>query len=483
MILLKRSIRALCHQWKRTLLVTAVYSILFFLLFLVAVLNITSETQIKDTQIGIGNSVYVRKVRLDDPNIRNSLSMFKEEEVTVLTTDSRVQSYNILVKGGGNLTDGEPYIANQALYDDLVERAPETVERLDNAQFIGVTDSRFSVFFSGAGFRLTDGKPISREDADEKVILISKAVAEINGWKVGDEIGLATEKGYRATKSRSFTAKIKGIYECPENSFIQDTIYYTPDSLPENYIFIPQTTMAAVDEITYQTNRVFVYLKSPDMIEGYVADMKEKLGDVVEDITQRGWKAQFRYSWDQEWNQIVSAPFQEISHVTKAAMLLIFMGTMAVVLLISSGELREKRRELGIWVACGEKKVRILIQMLLEKMIPITAAAAIAVLIGLTTAEQTGSFVVGDTSEQFNEQIHEQRRDTAFWELFYDLDTELNAGNYDFFYISNQVDLYRSRGMLAAVVCGGLCFMGTIMTVQIWSVMDRKPRELLAREQ
>ena len=161
-----------------------------------AVLNISSEQQIRDTQMGIGNSVLVRKVRLEDLNIRDSLSMFKEEEVQTLTTDARVASYNLLVKGGANLTEGTPYIADQALYDDLLKRSSGREERADNAQFIGVTDSQYSVFFSGAGFCLIDGSGITRADEGQNVVLISEKVAAINGWHVGDRIALATTKNY-----------------------------------------------------------------------------------------------------------------------------------------------------------------------------------------------------------------------------------------------------------------------------------------------
>lgn len=479
MILLKRSIKALRCHWKRTLLAIAVYTILFALLLLMAVLNITSGQQIRDTQMGIGNSVLVRKVRLEDPNVRDSLSMFREEEIRTLTTDARVASYNLLVKGGGNLTEGTPYIADQALYDDLLKRSPDREERADNAQFIGVTDSRYSVFFSGAGFCLTDGSGITRSDEGQNVVLVSEKVAGINGWRVGDRIALSTTKNYGLSKGKPFEAEIKGIYACPEDSFIRDTVEYTPDCLPENYIFIPQTTITAMEPILCQVNMVFLYLQSADLIESYIADMREELGDVTEDITQRGWHVQFRYTWDEEWNQIVSAPFQEISHVTKAAMAVILLGTLAVVILISSGELREKQRELGVWLACGERKGRILIQTLLEKLLPIVVAAAAAFTISLAAAGPVSRMIVSDTSEQFNRQIQEQRQEVSFWEICYIMEVELRAGNYDYFYVSSQVDLYRSRGAIAAAACGGLGLLTAVLALQVLLTLRENPRTLL----
>lgn len=479
MITLQRSIKMLRHYWKRTLLVTAVYTVLISVLLIMVFLNLASQTQIEDTQTGIGNSVFIRKVRLEDKEKRNSLSRFKEGEIETLTEDDRVISYNRLVWQPGNIVSGEPYIKDKQAYDDLSERVGKNLALYDNATFVGVTDSRYSLFFSGVGFCLKDGTSISKADEGKNVVLISDNLAEINEWKVGDKIRIAKTKNYQADMPMDFEVTIKGIYECPEASFLDNSIEYTPDALLENYIFIPQTTLADIDPTMYQTTMLYVYLKSPDMIEGYVQDMQNILEDVSDDITQKGWHTKLRFSWDEKWNQIVSAPFKEINNITRVVMWIVLAGTFAGIIFITFGELREKRKEIGVWIALGETRKRILIQTLLEKMIPIIAATIVALAVSLTVAEPISRFVTEDASRQFNEQIQGKQEDVTFWELSYILNVELEAGNYDYFYVDSEIDLYRSKGAITWSVCGGLAVLIMILTIQIWMILKEKPRELL----
>lgn len=479
MNLLYRSIKALRHSWKRTLLVTGGYSILFSLLLITVLMNISSGTQIEDTQRGIGNAVLVRKVRLNDKIHRPSLSRFREEEVDILTSDDRVESYNIFVMNGANMIDGEPYVADKKQYEDTLSKFPYLKEQMDNARFVGVTDSQRSIFFSGVGFRIVQGRGISQQDAGEKVVLVSETLAKINNWKIGERIKLNLVKNMGKLIGDGFTAKIQGIYECPKDIYTQDTIEYTPDYLPENFLFIPQATVTDMDSLKYSTDMIYVYLKSPDLVKEYIADMEQKLGDVVEDITQTGWQAQFRFNWDEEWNRIVSAPYKEIYNVTQIAMWVILAGTFVVVLLITSGELSEKKREFGIWLACGEKRISIVIQTLFEKLIPMLVAIFLALLLSLAVANPVSNIVVGDSSEQMNRQVQGLRQDVNFWESSYILDIEIQYGNYDYFYINDGVDLYRSRSAIVVSIVGGIVILVIMLTIQIWSIMRKDPRELL----
>lgn len=91
--------------------------------------------------------------------------------------------------------------------------------------------------------------------------------------------------------------------------------------------------------------------------------------------------------------------------------------------------------------------------------------------------------IVSDTSEQFNRQIQEQRQEVGFWEICYIMEVELRAGNYDYFYVSSQVDLYRSRGAISGAACGGLGLLGVVLAMQIFLAMGKDPRTLLGDTQ
>lgn len=442
-------------------------------------MHVASERQIEDTQSAIGNAVLVRKVRKDTPNERVSLSLFTQDEVDCLVNDERVDSYNLITKNFGNIIDATPYVKDENKYKDLLEKAPYMKTELDNAQFIGVTDSQYSLFFSGVGFRLVKGRGITKSDETKDVILVSRELADLNTWDVGEEVELDTAKKNGRSRRKNFKAKIIGIYECPKDIYINESIEYTPDCMPENYIFIPQTTIFNIDSVEYQTNRVYVYMKSSEMIEKYIEDMQDELGVVIDDITQKGGKAEFRYSWDESWNQIISAPYQDINNLTRLMLGILLIATLVIVILVTSTELRGKRRELGIWMACGEKKNKILIHELIVNMLPIIAAVIIAVGVSLFSMDSISKSVLGDSTSRMNEQIQSNRQEVCFWENVYILDVEMKYANNNYFYVCNTLDLYRSRRKITEIALAGIASLAIIIVIQIKRELKEEPGSLL----
>ena len=352
--------------------------------------------------------------------------------------------------------------------------------QLDNAQFIGVTDSQYSPFFSGVGFRLIEGRGITKKDEGANVILISQKLADLNQWNIGDKVELDIAKKYGVVSGKNFKAKIIGIYECPKDIFINDTIEYTPDCMPENYIFIPQETVYKLDSIEYQTNMIYVYMKSSKMIKDYIKDMQNQLGKIIDDITQPGGKVEFKYSWDENWNQIISAPYHDINNLSRLMLWILLIATLIIIILITSTELRGKRRELGIWIVCGEKKIKVFFQELIANMIPISVAIIIAISVSLFSMDQISKAIIGDSTTRMNEQIHIRRQEVAFWENVYILDVEMQYANNNYFYVCNTLDLYRIQGEIIEIALFGITSLMGITSIQIRGVLKEDLEILLS---
>lgn len=485
MTILQRALKSLIHHKRRSILFFVVYSAVFSVLMIMVIANIASSMQIEDTQEAIGNSVYISKARVDDIYSMDNVGRFSDLEIETLTEDERVDSYNVLIKQYGNLRGIDPVMDKEKYEDSLqiLEEIHFDTTKLDNCTFIGVTDSQRAVFFAGSGFRLIAGSPLTQVDEKDKSVLISSDLAKLNGLKVGDEIQLATTKWYNMVTPVEFSARIKGIYEIPDETFARGTETYSPEMMLENYIFIPETTIVQVDPSQYQPYFVFAYLKEPEMIETYIADMKEILGDTTRDLTQTGWKNEYRYRVDEQWNELVSTPMKEIHNVTNAAMWIILIGVLAVVFLISSGEIRQKGKEFGIWLACGEKKSRILVQTLIEKMIPIVAGIIVATIVAFSVTDTISSQIVGGIPEEMNRQLESDRDETLFWEGIYYMEREIRLGNYNFYYLSDSIDIYRSRGAIAGAIGASCVVITGLLASQIWYTLRHRPSELLCSEE
>jgi hypothetical protein len=481
MRIIKRVFRSFQYHKVKNGMLFLLYSVCFTLLMVMVLLNISSGQQLKDTQKAIGNAVYVRKLRTVDLGKRNNLAPLNTREIQELTSDERVESYNILVYAEGSLVSGTPYYRDWERYQEYLEMLAERsvdASLQENCTFVGVDNSRFSVFFAGTGLRLTEGDGITEEDAGEKVALVSEALARQNGWKPGDTIDLRTDRDSGFQKGTEFQAVIKGIYSLPEKTFDSDKA--RPKEVLENYIFLPESTLYQLNMTIYQPYMLYVYLKDPKQIESYAADMEELLGNSLVDETTEGRpQTRLMMSWNSEWNQMVSMPLKEIYGITNVALWITLAGVFAIVFFISSADLLKNSRELGVWIACGEKRSVLLVQMLLEKLLPIVLACAVALLISVSTADQIGGMLGSGIYAEMNEEMERDREETLFWEQYYDIDQELRAGNYDYYYMSGELALHQYRMEIATALGTGLLILTGLFSLQIWGTMRKQTAELL----
>lgn len=80
----KRGIEYLLHHRWKTLLIFSRYSVLFSILLIMVVINLSLGRFIEDTQKAIGNAVYIPKVRDEGNGRRNNLGIFSDAEIEML---------------------------------------------------------------------------------------------------------------------------------------------------------------------------------------------------------------------------------------------------------------------------------------------------------------------------------------------------------------------------------------------------------------
>ena len=176
---------------------------------------------------------------------------------------------------------------------------------------------------------------------------------------------------------------------------------------------------------------------------------------------------------------MVSMPLKEIYGITNVALWITLAGVFAIVFFISSADLLKNSRELGVWIACGEKRSVLLAQMLMEKLIPIVLACVAALLISVSAADQVGGMLESGIYDEMNEEMERDREETLFWDQYYDIDQELRAGNYNYYYLSGDLALHQYRMEIAAAVGAGLLVLAGLFSLQIWGTMRKQTAELL----
>ena len=215
--------------------------------------------------------------------------------------------------------------------------------------------------FRSEVFKLIEGKNIARGEAGK--VLVHEALAKKNQWKVGDKVSLKVlgeEKELELFIQGIFTGKKQEKYTGMSSDF------------SENMMFTDYTTMAQIFEKKKLVTSLKILVSDSEKLAALKAEMNKKsvqLGD---------------FEMVEEENQF-SGMVESLDMVKQ----MIFMMIMAVIgagIIVLSLVLilwvRERMYEIGILLAIGRSKMKIMEQFILELVLVSLPAIILAVILG-----------------------------------------------------------------------------------------------------
>ena len=231
---------------------------------------------------------------------------------------------------------------------------------LGNAVMLqAISDVKKDPLFRSEVFKLIEGKNISREETGK--VLVHEALAKKNQWKIGDKVSLKV-----LGEEKELELLIQGIFSGKK----QEKYTGMSSDFSENMMFIDYATMAQV----FGKNKLVTSLKI------LVSD-SEKLAALKAEMNKKSVQLE-DYEVVEEENQ-----FSEIVESLDMVRQMIFMMIMAVIgagIIVLSLVLilwvRERMYEIGILLAIGRSKMKIVGQFILELVLvslPVMILAAI----------------------------------------------------------------------------------------------------------
>ena len=233
---------------------------------------------------------------------------------------------------------------------------------LKNAVMLqAVSDVKKDPLFRSEVFKIIEGKNIAREETGK--VLVHEALAKKNQWKVGDKVRLKVlgeEKELELFIQGIFTGKKQEKYTGMSSDF------------SENMMFIDYATMA----------QIFGKKKLVTSLKILVADSR-KLTALKAEMSKKSVQPE-DYEISEEENQ-----FSEMVESLDMVRQMIFMMIMAVIgagIIVLSLVLilwvRERMYEIGILLAIGRSKMKIVGQFILELVLVSLPAMILAVILG-----------------------------------------------------------------------------------------------------
>ncbi|WP_078382230.1 ABC transporter permease [Sutcliffiella halmapala] len=258
--------------------------------------------------------------------------------------------------------------------------------------------------------KLSDGRVFNTEEIENgsSVAIVSKKLADKNSLQIGDTFVLNSEiygpSSDKPASTRDVVLEIIGFFEPQsvkkeEGSNKDQGMYDFMDMDFQNTIYVPNEVVLAEnrahmeeyiksdpelaklmenEEISEYYTPIFV-LNKPEDSASFEEEVKPLLPELY---TVR--KASDQY-------ETISAPIQSMSKLSNYVLIAAIITTVLIIGLVVLLFLRDRKRELGIYLSLGERRGRLVGQIILEVMI--------ISLIGITLSLFTGNYLAQGVSD------------------------------------------------------------------------------------
>ncbi|MGI1804236.1 ABC transporter permease [Exiguobacterium sp. TDN 0502] len=250
----------------------------------------------------------------------------------------------------------------------------------------GVTNMELLDSFSNGTLKIVDGEALTTE-AKENSVVIDENLATENNLKVGDTFKLKS-----TTTDETQKLTIIGLSASSDAS--SDASFRAAGFMdPMNQMYVSNETLAgfANEDGAVSASSVVYSLKDPSEIEAF----KQK----ATAVSSVDWDTFTLDANDAAYQKMVG-PIEQVASFSKSVVYLVSIAGGLILALLILLSVRERRKEMGILMAMGEKRSKLMGQLLVETFV----IAAIAFLITYATGGMTSQFM---TDQLLNREVTE----------------------------------------------------------------------------
>ncbi|MDQ0255966.1 putative ABC transport system permease protein [Evansella vedderi] len=334
-------------------------------------------------------------------------------------------------------------------------------------QLKGINYARVLDFEEGRG-QLVDGRVFTDDEIENgaSVAIISKKLAEENNLHVGDTFALTNKVfDYSAGEeeeiaSRDVVLEIIGLFEPQsvaendgENSDrgmwdwmdieYQNTVYVSNQVVREENQFHMEAYMAIDEEYAQMIENEEIHehfspifiLHSTDVAEAFA---EEAMPLIPQLYTVRNVSDHF---------DNIAGPIKSMATLSGYVLIVSIVASVLIIGLVVLLFLRDRKRELGIYLSLGERRSRVVGQVLLEVMI--------VAIIGITLSLFTGNLLASGVSDtMMKSDTNQQYQDYYFYggELHSNLTTDDVIESYQVHLNATYIMMFLVIGLLTILV-------------------------------
>ncbi|WP_191557245.1 ABC transporter permease [Metabacillus idriensis] len=319
-----------------------------------------------------------------------------EKSAEELTSYSQVKGYNFLSSTFGTAANFEPIENESTDTAETEEGAPGRgmgggpMSAADiTLQGVMFTDSVQA--FLDSESTIVEGRHLTDEDLEKNVTVIEKTLAKDNELGVGDKVTVQST----ADEETSLELEIVGIYETATAGTDLGGRNVTAMN-PYNLLYVPYTAASALKGADYEgtIDQAVYYMNDPEKIESFTDEAKENSSIDFET---------FKLDADDQTYQQMIGPINNVASFSKNVVYLVTIAGAVILGLIIMMSIRERKYEMGVLLAIGEKKWKLVGQFLFEILIVAVLALGVSSLSGQAVAKQFGDQLLSQELTQTEE--------------------------------------------------------------------------------
>ncbi len=234
---------------------------------------------------------------------------------------------------------------------------------------------------------LAEGRFATQDEIDQgaPVVLIEQTLADLNGWIVGDTMTVyPTTDGYEQV---AMTYEIIGIYTTQE--VVDDrTLSSTPSSLlAQNRLYTPFNTLVTMGLSTEEIDQIIlskavITLDDPIHVTDYMAAIEGLIPLTYGTIDA-----------NDDVYETLAGPIETLGDLSSVMVWIVVIAGALILSLITALTINQRKNEIGILLAIGESKAKIVTQFIVETVLIAVMAFTLSVFsgiqIGQTISTQT----------------------------------------------------------------------------------------------
>ncbi len=388
--------------------------------------------------------------------------------------------------------------------DNTDEKAMKNYElRKQETVYHGCYNSEFHEFFLTGAFELVEGRHIRPDDKNKAVI--SQDVAKRNGLKLGDrfetgqisfthdywryvnepdfDLYTADMSGAEWELYGSIELEIVGIYklnftQIPNTYEYNDIVGYrtSEDEYAESTIFIDIYSAFQHIAIGKSASSYTEFTGEPRMPQFFGMTVFVKDPEDIEQVIERAKQLSFynedyyNTSIDTDAYEASAKPLRQIQTVMIVLIIVSVIACVVIIWLVSSMWAKSRKKEMGIFLALGNSRRKVLLQFFIEFLI----ICIIALVIGTIVS----AAILGPVGNAANAAVAPDPNADRF--VYEDCGREgmqlkINAGE--------PVDLTYYLTALPVVITAGIMICASLISVAASSLrtMKLKPRDIFSK--